>query len=243
MAGFDLNRDPAATETKGRRPAATRRGRAGGWAGDRQREATGAITGTPKRTNALWFFVALLGGGVGVWWTKSAFANAWFAATIAAGVVLALTIYYMLNDEDAPEEEGDNVYYLGLLFTLISLMFALVELFGAETDVLRSAQKIRTLLGNFGIALTSTIMGIAGRVAVQNWQRTESEGRLEFAEDIVVRAPPPTGSSSRDFERFNRHLMGRMVRDLIQGANALARFHRIVRSHASDSEGLSAQPQ
>ncbi len=30
----------------------------------------------------------------------------------------------MLNDEDAPEEEGDNVYYLGLLFTLLSLMFS-----------------------------------------------------------------------------------------------------------------------
>ena len=68
-----------------------------------------------KRTNALWFFFAFLGGGAVVLWTKSAVANAWFAAMVAAGVVLALTIYYMFNDEDAPEEEGDNVYYLGKL--------------------------------------------------------------------------------------------------------------------------------
>ena len=127
-----------------------------------------------RRTNALWFFVAFLGGGAGVWWTKSAFANAWFAAMVAAGVVLALMIYYVLNEEDAPEEEGDNVYYLGLLFTLVSLMFSLVELFGADTDAVRSAENIRDLLKNFGIALTSTVVGIAGRIAVQNWQRTGS---------------------------------------------------------------------
>ena len=191
----------------------------------------------PKRANALWFFVALLGGGTGVWWAKSTrSANAWFAAMVAAGVVLALTIYYMLNDEDAPEEEGDNVYYLGLLFTLVSLMFSLVELFGADTDAVRSAENIRDLLKNFGIALTSTVVGIAGRIAVQNWQRTGSAGRPEFAEDAVVPALPPAGATSRDFERFNRHLLGRIARDLTQGANALARFHRIVRSHASDSE-------
>ena len=237
MAGFDLNRDPAPIENKESRPAPATRGRAGPQADDRQRLGPGAITGFSKRTNAMWFFVALLGGGVGVWWTKSAFANAWIAAMVAAGVVLALTIYYMLNDEDAPEEEGDNVYYLGLLFTLISLMFALVELFGGTgTEVVRNAEKIRTLLGNFGIALSSTVVGIAGRVAVQNWQRTGAAERPEIAEGTEVPAIPSAGASSRDLEKFNRHLLGRIARDLTQGANALARFHRIVRSHASDSE-------
>ena len=198
----------------------------------------GAITGFSKRTNAIWFFVALLGGGVGVWWTKSAFANnAWIAAMVAAGVVLALTIYYMLNDEDAPEEEGDNVYYLGLLFTLISLMFALVELFGGpDAEAVRNAEKIRMLLGNFGIALSSTVVGIAGRIALQNWQRTGAAERPEISGGTEVPAIPSAGASSRDLERFNRHLLGRIARDLTQGANALARFHRIVRSHASDSE-------
>ena len=121
---------------------------------------------------------------------------------VAAGVVLALTIYYVLNDEDAPEEEGDNVYYLGLLFTLISLMFTLVELFGADTYAVRNAEKIRALLENFGIALTSTVVGIAGRVLVQNWQRAGSPAAPEFAEDTEVPALPPAGASSRDLESF-----------------------------------------
>ncbi len=202
----------------------------------RERAGTGAITSMLKRANAFWFFIALFGGGAGIWWTKSVFANAWYAAMVAAGVVLALMIYYLLNDENAPEEEGDNVYYLGFLFTLISLMFTLVELFGAGTDAVRNAEKIRVLLENFGIALTSTAVGIAGRVAVQSWQRIGTAGRPEFAEDTAIPAVPPAGASSRDLEMFNRRILERIARDLTRGANALARFHRIVRSHASDTE-------
>lgn len=186
-----------------------------------------------KRTNALWFFVALFGGGIAVWLTKTAFANAWLAAMVAAGVVFALIIYYLFNDEDAPEEEGDNVYYLGLLFTLISLMFTLVELFGPDTDAVRNAEKIRVLLENFGIALTSTVVGIAGRVALLNWQRAASSESQESDEGTAF---PTSGANAQDLEAFNRHLLGRIARDLTQGANALARFHRIVRSHATDSE-------
>ena len=236
MARLDLNRRPAPDETGESRRARGKRGRTVSQSGDGKRTHAGVFSGSSKRINAFWFFAALFGGGAGVWWTKSAFGDAWIAAIVAAGVVLALTIYYVLNDEDAPEEEGDNVYYLGLLFTLISLMFTLLELFGADPDGARNDEKILALLENFGIALTSTIVGIAGRVAVQNWQRAASAGRPEFAESTVVPALPPAGASSRDMERFNRHLLGRIARDLTQGANALARFHRIVRSHASDSE-------
>ena len=238
MAGLDLNRDPAPVETEEPRRAPAKREPVDARARyRRRRNSAGTAVDIPRRTNAFWFFVAFLAGGAAVWWAKSAVANAWIAATVAAGVVLVLAIYYMLNDEDAPEEEGDNVYYLGLLFTLISLMFTLLELFGADTDGVRSAEKIRILLENFGIALTSTVVGIAGRVAVQNWQRIAPSGRPGLAEDdAVVPALPPSGASSRDLQRFNRLLLERIARNLIQGANALARFHRIVRSHASDTE-------
>lgn len=163
-------------------------------------------------------------------------ANAWVSAVVAAGVVLALAIYYMFNDEDAPEEEGDNVYYLGLLFTLISLMFTLVELFGIDADTARSAENIRTLLQNFGIALSSTVFGIVGRVMVQNWQRHGSKESSNFRNDSFPQTLPPLSTSPENLEKFDRHLLGRIARDLTQGANALARFHRIVQRHASDTE-------
>ena len=189
----------------------------------------------PKGANALWFFVALFGGGVAIWWTKSVSEDAWIAAAVAAGVVLLLTVYYVLNDENAPEEEGDNVYYLGLLYTLLSLMFALVELFGSGSGAARDPDNIHTLLEHFGIALTSTVVGIAGRVAVQNWQRAGFAAESDFLQGPPVPAPA-VGASPADLAGFNRHLLGMIARDLTQGANALARFHRIVRSHASDSE-------
>ena len=241
MAGVDLNRESDPTETRERGSVPVRQWQAGarGW-GHRARGSGRTVADTPERTNALWFFVALIGGGIGIWLTKSIAASSWVAAMVAVGVILALMIYYMLNDEDAPEEEGDNVYYLGLLFTLVSLMFAIVELFGFDKGV--NTEKIPELLKSFGIALTSTVMEIAGRVAVQNWQRADVAGRsgfsenLEFVEDAAFPVLPPEGANPRDLERFNRQLLGRISRDLTQGANALARFHRIVRSHASDTE-------
>ena len=236
MARFRLTGDRARLEANGPGPAPGRRSRTAAQATGGKQPIGGARAGAPRRMNALWFFIALFGGGIAVWWTKSATTNAWIAALVAASVVLALTTYYILNGEDAPEEEGDNVYYLGLLFTLLSLIFTLVELFGADINVVPSAERIGGLLENFGIALTSTVVGIAGRVAVQNWQLTGVDGRPEFSADTEIPALAPQGTSPLDLERFNRRLLGRISRDLIQGVNALARFHRIVRSHASDVE-------
>ena len=189
-----------------------------------------------EKKNAFWFFIALIGGGLAVVGTKSAFASAWIAAGVAGAVVLLLMGYYWLNDEDAPEEEGDNVYYLGLLFTLLSLMFTLVELFGDDADARGNAERIRVLLENFGIALTSTVVGIFGRVWLLNWQWNRSSGTAETSDDTRLATPPPSSASTEDLEGFNRHLLWRIARDLTDGANALARFHRIVRSHASDTE-------
>ncbi len=200
--------------------------------------------------NALSFLAALLGGGIGIYLTKSAFANAWFAAVVAAVTVAGLTIYYVLNDEDAREEKADNVYYLGLLFTLISLMFSLVELFGADTEEVRSDEKIHDLLKNFGIALTSTIAGIACRILVLNWPRAGLTGPSEFARGYDDTDAPPAGAGAQDPEGTHRllvatiphgpnriaHELRRIARELNQAVNALARFNRLVRSHMNDTE-------
>ena len=172
MAGLDLNGRPR-SETKDSQWAIRMWARGG--AGRRWQTITRTLPGISASNNAVWFFVALIGGGAVVLLTKYAFDSAWPATVVAASVVLALIVYYMLNDEDAPEEEGDNVYYLGLLFTLISLMFTLWQLFAAGTETVGSSQKIHALLENFGIALTSTVVGIAGRVALLNWQRKRAQ--------------------------------------------------------------------
>ncbi len=228
MAGFNLTKHSELSEASVSRRMHKTQGGANPQARGRWRAHTIGFTETPSRRNARWFFVALVGGGIGVWTIKSVVTNPWVPAFVAAGVVITLALYYVLNDENAPEEEGDNVYYLGLLFTLISLMFSILQLFGTDSGGERNEENIRALLENFGIALTSTIVGIAGRVAVQNWQRGE--------EAAVSQTIPGPQASPEDLEKFNRHLLSRIARDLTQGATALARFHRIVRRYASDSE-------
>ncbi len=263
MARFDLNQDPDLHEATASRRASGNQEQARPGANDRMGTRAETVEGAPRKTSAhKWFFAALIGGGIGLFVIKRVSTNAWFAAFFAFVVVLLLSLYYMFNDKDAPEEEGDNVYYLGLLFTLLSLVFTLLELFGIDADGPRSAESIRALLENFGIALTSTMTGIAGRVLVQNWQLANSSpwrrraqwiaNRLgiqdrqgpETAEnpdsstDAAAPPPPPASASFPEMEGINRYLLGRIARDLTLGANALARFHRIVRSHATGSENF-----
>lgn len=76
------------------------------------------------------------------------------------------------------DQTGDNLYYMGFLFTLTSLGMSLFQFSvedGAE-DIVR----------NFGIAITSTIAGIALRVFFTQMRRdpvdVERAGRLELAE-------------------------------------------------------------
>jgi molecular chaperone GrpE (heat shock protein) len=58
------------------------------------------------------------------------------------------------------DQVGDNAYYMGFLFTLASLSHALFS-FNGSND-----REIDHIVGNFGIALWSTIAGIACRVYV-----------------------------------------------------------------------------
>lgn len=67
-----------------------------------------------------------------------------------------------------PETVGDNCYYLGFVFTLVSLAVTLYQLFpaGAEADAEDGTLRdtLRQVVSGFGIALVSTIVGIALRV-------------------------------------------------------------------------------
>lgn len=76
------------------------------------------------------------------------------------------------------DQAGDNLYYLGLLFTLVSLAWAL-WVFSPETGA-------KQVIENFGIALATTIVGLALRILFnqmrQNLIEIEQEARLELAE-------------------------------------------------------------
>ncbi|MCY3971258.1 MAG: hypothetical protein OXG74_15090 [Acidobacteria bacterium] len=71
---------------------------------------------------------------------------------------------------------GDNFYYLGFLYTLISLAISLYQ-FNTEGAT-------SSIITNFGLALTSTILGLAGRILL-NQPRDEEEVEARAREDLA----------------------------------------------------------
>jgi hypothetical protein len=80
------------------------------------------------------------------------------------------------------DQAGDNAYYLGLLFTLASMAFALYDSGSPNED----GPETRVIVANFGIALASTITGIFLRVLLHQMRidpaEVESATRMELAE-------------------------------------------------------------
>ena len=93
---------------------------------------------------------------------------------IGYAVVLGIARLFRLRDD----QSGDNLYYMGFLFTLTSLAVSLYQ-FSSEG----SAEQI---VQNFGIAIASTIAGIALRIFFNQMRRdpieVEATARIELAE-------------------------------------------------------------
>jgi hypothetical protein len=105
---------------------------------------------------------AFLVGAAGSWGAKALglgpfAAVAWTVAAMGF-YVAAVALLGRLRIE--PEAIGDNCYYLGFLLTLSSLSATLYELARSEEQ----AELMRSIVGGFGIALISTILGILLRV-------------------------------------------------------------------------------
>ena len=92
---------------------------------------------------------------------------------------------------------GDNFYYLGFIYTLASLSASLLEL--------RGHADIQALLGNFGLALATTIIGIAGRVLFAQLRSDLDDVEEELRRDLAHTSADlkaSLGMSLRDFETF-----------------------------------------
>lgn len=80
-----------------------------------------------------------------------------------------------------PERAGDNIYYLGFLFTLVSLGLALYE-FGVNPE------EKSGLIADFAVALITTILGVLFRVWLTQGDREvdeyEREAKLHIADAI-----------------------------------------------------------
>jgi ABC-type uncharacterized transport system substrate-binding protein len=150
---------------------------------------------------AILFLVFVSIGAAYIVWAKLAGAPGILVTVIPLGLMLvyALTLgfarYFRLRDDQA----GDNLYYLGFLYTLTSLGVSLWQF-----SVNQGAEGIVT---NFGIAIASTILGVALRVVFNQMRQdpieVERTARLELA-DAARRVKQELDGTAFEFASFRR---------------------------------------
>jgi archaellum component FlaC len=148
------------------------------------------------RHDRLIFMLASFGGGTAIITTRIIGSEdplfKYFAILIAVGVIISYTAYILFSKDRSSislDRAGDNAYYLGLIFTLISLGYSLwklagISVTGADGGTDQSAERVLGLLPDFGLALASTIVGIFCRVFVQQFRNdpadVETQARYEL---------------------------------------------------------------
>ncbi len=124
------------------------------------------------------FLAFFVGGAFLILLMKSLTASALFAVLLP--VVLMGSYALLLVDwpDLRPKYDfaGDNFYYLGFLYTLISLAISLYQ-FNTEGAT-------SSIITNFGLALTSTILGLAGRILL-NQPQDDDEAEARAREDLA----------------------------------------------------------
>ena len=114
---------------------------------------------------------------------------------ILYAATLLLARYFRLRDDQA----GDNLYYLGFLYTLTSLGVTLWQF-----SVSKGGE---TIVTNFGVAIATTILGVALRVVFNQMRQdpveVERVARLELA-DAARRVKQELDAASFEFSSFRR---------------------------------------
>src|SRR5579871_3150387 len=154
----------------------------------------------PGLVNGLLFFAVVVAGSGYIIFSKLHDFGALAATSVPVLIMVSYAVLlgarlFRLRDD----QSGDNLYYMGFLFTLTSLAVSLYQFSAAG-----SAEQI---VQNFGIAIASTIAGITLRILFNQMRRdpveTEATSRLELAE-ASRRVKRELESSILEFAYFRR---------------------------------------
>ena len=174
----------------------------------------------------------------------------WISTLVAVVAIVVLGVHYHRRRRAGDmSRSGDDLYYLGLLFTLVSLTYALVVLFLIDEADAGLADRTYELIGSFGIALLSTVAGILGRIILQgteNGEQRSSGGepdpdvRASWSPPRPVRrtaprSPGAEGSTRREDLELAR--LARRLRAELRGASdAFSHYNRMTLLQAEDTK-------
>jgi len=123
-------------------------------------------------------------------------------AVVAIISYAAMGFYADRHNRIRVDQVGDNCYYLGLTYTLASLIAAILSLGGGNVG--------RELLDNFGIALFSTAAGIIARLFLMQFRTelddAETDARIRLI-DASEDFRQQLFSASADFQNFQTSII------------------------------------
>ena len=165
------------------------------------------------------FLGFFIGGGIAIVLMKS-YADSPGLAVILPVLLMGSYALTLMWPDMRPryESAGDNFYYLGFLYTLISLAISLYQFNteGASSGIITS----------FGLALTSTILGLAGRILLSQSPEEATTDAERRARENLARANRRLRAemeySIAEFQQF-RAEAGRVFQHLDQGVSAAGR--------------------
>jgi methyl-accepting chemotaxis protein len=127
------------------------------------------------------FFVLFVLGAVAIWTLKLLHVPQIAVTAVPVGLMMLYAAIALWTKRYRIREDkvGDNIYYLGFLYTLVSLSYAL---YVYNPDIPDATD----IITNFGIAIFSTIIGLAGRVFFNQMREDpieyEREARVSLAQ-------------------------------------------------------------
>ncbi len=124
-----------------------------------------------NKLSPTFLFFCFLIGAVGIIILKQHHVNQFFVTAFPVAIMLVYAVTYGSKPQSLRGKAGDNLYYLGFLYTLVSLGVSLFEF----SLIDESIGKITQIITNFGISIASTIFGIFFRVFFNQSEEGEAQ--------------------------------------------------------------------
>ena len=135
------------------------------------------------------YFAVWIAGTVAIVGLKTFHFPQWIVTFVPVALMLGYTAYlwFAPRERSADDRAGDSLYYLGFLYTMTSLAYSLYE-FGQSSGDGQSSADTGSIITNFGVALSTTIVGMAVRVMFhqmrENPLELEREARIDIAAGV-----------------------------------------------------------
>lgn len=197
---------------------------------------------------------AFLAGAGGTVALKVVQVPGWIPAAFAGGVIVAYAalVWSLRSARLEPEQIGDNAYYLGFVLTLCSLAYTLWSLGTVTAETAFVAE----VVAGFGIALTSTIVGVAVRVFLMQFrldlvarereaQMAVSDGLAAFRTEIAeaIRGTRYLGVEIRQTlaQHYREMVQAEAAQMTDAGARLAAAFEAAIAAQAARAEVRDAE--